>query len=292
MGMLDRTAERLVELRYVGAPGEPAAFESIPGIPLNEPIPITAAALHGRAIYVETPEQFAAQWPDARRLFTSADDEELAAAPLVVRRVVIGALMLGYDRPHVFDEAERAFIQAMAQLCAAAIDRETAHRTLQDSERAHRFLADAGVALAQSLDEVDTLRNVAELAIGSFADWCWVDLRDPASGEIVRVAIAGARQSKGAVAGTFHEEPTPIRPDPTYPGLRALREGEPVLVRDFTEAAWRDAMAGDARLVSEPAPRSVMAVPLRARGESFGALTLARNDASRPYDDRDLQFAT
>ena len=65
-----------------------------------------------------------------------------------------------------------------------------------------------------------------------------------------------------------------------------------MLVRDFTEAAWRDAMAGDARLVCEPAPRSVMAVPLRARGESFGALTLARNDASRPYDDRDLQFAT
>ena len=106
--------------------------------------------------------------------------------------------MLGYDRPHVFDESERAFIKAMAQLCAAAIDREMAHRTLQDSERAHRFLADAGVALAQSLDEVDTLRNVAELAIGSFADWCWVDLRDPAGGDIMRVAIAGARQSKGA----------------------------------------------------------------------------------------------
>ena len=79
---------------------------------------------------------------------------------------------------------------------------------------------------------------------------------------------------------------------PRYPGLRALREGEPVLVRDFTEAAWRDAMSGDARLMREPAPRSVMAVPLRARGESFGALTLARNDASRPYDDCDLQFAT
>ena len=233
-----------------------------------------------------------AQWPGAERLFSSADDLALAAAPLVVRRVAIGAIMLGYDRPHVFDETERAFIQAMAQLCAAAIDRETAHRTLQDSERAHRFLADAGVALAQSLDEVDTLRNVAELAIGSFADWCWVDLRDPSSGEIVRVAIASARQSRTGLTETVHAGPTPIKPDPRYPGLRALREGEPVLVRDFTEAAWRDAMSTDPRLAREPAPRSVMAVPLRARGESFGALTLARNDASRPYDDRDLQFAT
>jgi PAS domain S-box-containing protein len=290
MGMIDKTAGRLVELQYAGPPGEQVAL--LDSVPLAAPIPIAAAALDGRAIYVETPEQFAAQWPAAGGLLSSADDLALAAAPLVVRRVAIGALMLGYDRPHVFDETERAFIQAMAQLCAAAIDRETAHRTLQDSERAHRFLADAGVALAQSLDEVDTLRNVAELAIGSFADWCWVDLRDPSSGEIARVAIACARQSRTGLTETVHAGPTPIKPDPRYPGLRALREGEPVLVRDFTEAAWRDAMATDARLAREPAPRSVMAVPLRARGESFGALTLARNDASRPYDDRDLQFAT
>jgi PAS domain S-box-containing protein len=290
MGMLDRQAGRLVELQYAGPPGHDGV--RLESIPLTAPIPIAAAAHEGRSIFAETPEAIATLWPGVRHLWCAGDDHALAATPLVMRRVAIGAIMLGYDRPHVFDEAERAFIQAMAQLCAAAIDRETAHRTLQDSERAHRFLADAGVALAQSLDEVDTLRNVAELAIGSFADWCWVDLRDPATGEIVRVAIAGSRQSKTALAETFSEGPTAIRPDPRYPGLRALREGEPILVRDFTEAAWRNAMVGDQRLMREPAPRSVMAVPLRARGESFGALTLARNDASRPYDDRDLQFAT
>jgi PAS domain S-box-containing protein len=289
MAMLDRQGGRLVELQYAG-PGEDGA--RLESIPLTAPIPIAAAAHEGRAIYAETPEAIATLWPGARHLCLAGDEQALAAAPLVMRRVAIGAIMLGYDRPHVFDETERAFIQAMTQLCAAAIDRETAHRTLQDSERAHRFLADAGVALAQSLDEVDTLRNVAELAIGSFADWCWVDLRDPSTGEIVRVAIAGSRQSRTSLAETFSEGPTAIKPDPRYPGLRALREGEPILVRDFTEAAWRNAMAGDERLIREPAPRSVMAVPLRARGESFGALTLARNDASRPYDDRDLQFAT
>ena len=201
--------------------------------------------------------------------------------------------MLGYDRPHAFDEAERAFIQAMAQLCAAAIDRETAHRTLQDSERAHRFLADAGVALAQSLDEVETLRNVAELAIGSFADWCWVDLRNPASGEIMRVAIAGARQSRPALAETFDDGPAPIRPDPNVSRacVRFARASPCSCAsspRRRGATRWRATRGWSC----EPAPRSVMAVPLRARGESFGALTLARNDASRPYDDRDLQFAT
>jgi signal transduction histidine kinase len=289
LGMIDRRAGALVELRYAGPPGERAS--SVESIPLSAPVPIAAAAREGRAIFVETREKLEARWPAAAALF-SASSMAVAAAPLVVSKIPIGAIMLAYEEPHVFDDAERAFVQAMAQLCAAAIDREAAHRTLQDSERAHRFLADAGVALAQSLDEVDTLRNVAELAIGSFADWCWVDLRDPTSGEIVRVAVAGSRQSRPAVAESPNDAPRSIRPDSKYPALRALREGEAVLVRDFDDAAWRAAMGGDPRLMGQPAPRSVMAVPLRARGESFGALTLARNDASRPYEERDLQFAT
>ena len=289
MGMLDCRAGALVELQYAGPDGEQEApFSSVP---LTARIPIAVAASEGRAIFVESPEQCAAEWPETAPFFSSGNSLAVAAAPLVVRKVAIGAIMLGYDRPHAFSEAERAFFQAMAQLCAAAVDRETAHRTLQDSERAHRFLADAGVVLAQSLDEVETLRNVTQLAIGSFADWCWVDLRNPTSGEIVRVAIAGARQSRPALAETFDDGPAAIDPDPNYPALRALREGEPVLVREFKDSMWRATMAGDTRLAGEPAPRSVMAVPLRARGESFGALTLARNDASRPYDDRDLQFA-
>jgi PAS domain S-box-containing protein len=290
LGMLDPRTGALGELRYAGPPGEDAApFDPIP---LHAPLPIAAAAREGKAIFVETLEELEAKWPATTKLFSASINRAIAAAPLVVRKVAIGAVMLGYEEPHVFDESERAFIQAMAQLCAAAIDREAAHRTLQDSERAHRFLADAGVALAQSLDEVDTLRNVAELAIGSFADWCWVDLRDPTSGEIVRVAVAGSRQSRPAMAESLNDAPTSIRPDSKYPALRALREGEAVLVRDFDEAAWRAAMGGDARLRGHPAPRSVMAVPLRARGESFGALTLARNDATHPYEERDLQFAT
>ncbi len=290
MGLLDRKAATLLDLRYAGPPGEDVCpFEAIP---LSAPVPIAAAVREGRAIYVETPEEYLAQWPEAAEICLPGGNLALAATPLVIRKVAIGAIMLCYDGPHAFDDAERTFIQAIAQLCAAALDREAANRTLQDSERAHRFLADAGVALAQSLDEVETLRNVAELAIGSFADWCWVDLRDPKSGEIFRVAIAGPSQSKPALAESPQAVHAVFTPDPDYPALRALREGEAVLVRDFDETAWRAAMSGDDRLASEPAPHSVMAVPLRARGESFGALTLARNDPSLPYDERDLQFAT
>src|SRR5580704_1331941 len=90
MGMIDKTAGRLVELQYAGPPGEQVAL--LDSVPLAAPIPIAAAALDGRAIYVETPEQFAAQWPAAGGLLSSADDLALAAAPLVVRRVAIGAL--------------------------------------------------------------------------------------------------------------------------------------------------------------------------------------------------------
>jgi PAS domain S-box-containing protein len=290
MGMLDRNAAALVNIRYAGPDGGGIrAFETIP---LSAPLPIALAVREERSFYVETREECLARWPAAGELSLPGESLAIAATPLVVRKVAIGAIMLSYGEPHEFDEAERAFVQAIAQLCAAAIDREAANRTLHDSERAHRFLADAGVALAQSLDEVETLRNVAELAIGSFADWCWVDMRDPKSGDLVRVAVAGPSRSRPALAESIHDVHDTITPDPGYPALRALRDGEPVLVRDFDATAWQSAISADERLASEPAPHSVMAVPLRARGENFGALTLARNDASQPYDERDLQFAT
>src|SRR6185312_358093 len=57
------------------------------------------------------------------------------------------------------------------------------------------------------------------------------------------------------------------------------------------EGTWNRVMP-EGHAAGGQAPRSLMAVPLRSRGESFGALSLARNDASRPYDTRDLQFAT
>jgi PAS domain S-box-containing protein len=165
----------------------------------------------------------------------------------------------------------------------------TARVTLHDSERAHRFLADAVVALAESLDEMETVYNVAKLTIGSFADWCLVDLRDPETGALVRAAVAQANPDHAALAERLRH----IQPSPNGIGARALREGRPVLVRHADQTVWRAASMSDEhfRIIAAASPNSTIAVPLRARGENFGALTLARAASAPPFAERDLPFA-
>ena len=54
-----------------------------------------------------------------------------------------------------------------------------------------RFLADAGQALASSLDSDETLQRVAQLAVPQLADWCWIELPDGRGGmELVALAHA------------------------------------------------------------------------------------------------------
>ena len=172
---------------------------------------------------------------------------------------------------------------------ASAVERDAASRALLDSERRQRFLADAGIALSESLDMTETVNNVAILTIGSLADWCFVDLHDPDTGELVRAAVAHADPADAVLA----ERGRHVHLSPNWPGAHALRRGEPVLVRDFDEAAWRTAAATDEdlRILTAAAPRSLVSVPLRARGENFGALTLARGRKSPLFAERDLEFA-
>jgi PAS domain-containing protein len=54
-----------------------------------------------------------------------------------------------------------------------------------------RFLAEAGEALASSLEYADTLQRVAQLAVPRLADWCWIELPDD-RGRMHLVALAHA----------------------------------------------------------------------------------------------------
>jgi hypothetical protein len=55
-----------------------------------------------------------------------------------------------------------------------------------------RFLAEAGEALATSLEWEETLVQVARLAVPALADWCIVDVLDDDGVTIKQVAVADA----------------------------------------------------------------------------------------------------
>jgi hypothetical protein len=59
-----------------------------------------------------------------------------------------------------------------------------------------RFLAEAGEALAASLEWEETLVRVARLAVPALADWCIVDVLDEDGVTIKQVAVSAADPEK------------------------------------------------------------------------------------------------
>jgi PAS domain S-box-containing protein len=293
LGVLDRAGKNIMDMQYVG-PDE--AIESLLAsalqvIPIETDLPVPTATRERRAIFLSTAEEVRARWPLVAH---HVKCKACAAVPLVVRGKTIGALALLYDEPRAFDPAERAFVQGAAQICAAALDRAAAQRALQENEQAQRFLAEAGVAFAESLDEEETLRTVARVATRSFADWCFLDLYDPGTEVLTRAAVGHRDPSLAGLAQRLRRPPMlhGSGANPSQPSLLPIDES--VLVRELDETRWALAAADADHLeaIREMKPRSLLAAPLRARGALLGSVKLVRCDSKRPFGEHELFIAT
>ena len=156
------------------------------------------------------------------------------------------------------------------------------------AEERQRFLADAGWMLGSSLDYEQTLADVARLAVPRVADWCMVDIF--VGQRLERVALEHVDPHRVALARELQEA---MLAASEAAGARAIRSQEPVLVRDIDE----EALAGfgfDERQLEVArtlGPRSYVTVPLVARGEVFGSISLVTAESGRVYGDEDLALA-
>ncbi len=164
----------------------------------------------------------------------------------------------------------------------------------RQAENAARFLAEASVVLSSSLDYDVTLGNVARLAVSTLADYCIVDLLEPEEpGGVRRVATAHADMAKQDLVEGVRRFPPLLDSDGIV--ARAVRTGEAQLVTHLSNAA------AEASALERPehqailralAPRSILCVPLIARGLTIGTIILAHAESGRRYTIDDLDLAT
>lgn len=159
------------------------------------------------------------------------------------------------------------------------------------AELRDRFLARATETLMSSLDYEETLRNVAWLAVPEIADWCAVDLVDD-RGSHQQVVIAHRDSAKLELAEKLRrfdsEELDPRR------GIgRVLRTGMSQLYREVPDELLVEAAVNGEHLslLRELGFRSVLLVPLIARGRTFGVMTLVSAESLRRFEDADREFA-
>ncbi len=161
-----------------------------------------------------------------------------------------------------------------------------------DARRRLALLAAAGPALSASLDYEETLRRAARLLVPDLADWCLLDIVEE-DGRVHQLAVAHADPEKEVLLRRLREVRSFGADDPGSTA-EVLRTGRSVLLSGLPGWSFYEQEIGAGEhleILRQLEPRSLMSVPLLARGRTLGAMTLVSSLPDRRYDDDDLLLA-
>jgi PAS domain S-box-containing protein len=211
------------------------------------------------------------------------------AVPLIARGRPLGFMLLGSRRVHRYGEADVPFAVELARRTGLAIENVRLHESTLGRERRLRFVAEAGEVLGSSLDYAATLATVARLVVGELADWCIVDVVEGTA--IRRVSVAATDPDQQRALEELRDRFPPSWDSP-QPAARALREGKPVVFETFSPERLAETVydADHLALMLRLDPHSAVAVPLIARGQTLGAITVAWSRSGRVYEEDDLKL--
>ena len=158
------------------------------------------------------------------------------------------------------------------------------------AQRRLALLAEATSMLAATLDVDESLERLTSLVVPLMADWCTVHLLT-SDGRVQRVAARHRDESRAHLLRRLEElQPTGLS-DGSHTA-RVLAGAPPALVhvdeQALTAGITDDELVGVYRELS---PRSALVVPLAARRQVLGVLTLFSDGSGRTYDDDDLLTA-
>ncbi|WP_369264874.1 SpoIIE family protein phosphatase [Streptomyces sp. R35] len=193
-------------------------------------------------------------------------------------------------------------------LAMAVIDvSERQHEAAEVSEARERLsvIADAGVRIGTTLDLQQTARELADVAVPQLADLAAVDVLEAVVAHGTTAAITGEAHAEfralavaaGYLTDAIHAA-DPVGELATYSSTRIItqcvREARPILV-DRVDSAMMRRIARDshaAQTLRLAGVHSYLAVPLMARGEVLGTLSLYRTINSRSFDEQDRILAS
>jgi len=242
----------------------------------------TSEEMIGQRIETLIPERYRANHP---RQVAEFGRSKVKARRMGERREIAGLRKNGEEFPA---EAAISQVHHGGDVIYAVVLRDVTIR--KRFEQREKFLATAGEKLAASFGSTETLTEVARLAIPTIADGCILENRvpngflagatahvDPAIEEILDdVSLAGIRL-----------------PPKSHPLIEVLERRAPVLLQSNAAARLLEASTLPAYLAAMKAmkPESALFLPLVAREQLIGALTLFRGAERSGFDGDDLQFA-
>lgn len=202
----------------------------------------------------------------------------------------VGVIGMSFESGWLPGRRDLDLLMLFAESCGQAIRRVAAANEAAERSQQLRFLADASLELADSLDYRTTLGNVARLVVPILADWCTVEILE--AEEIQTVAVAHADPEWVSWAWEYRSR-HPLARDQSHGVAKALRSGASELIPEISDEMLRAAAHDEEqlRLSRQLGLRSAIIVPLTTPGRVLGALTLVRSTDERHYTPADLALA-
>jgi PAS domain S-box-containing protein len=209
--------------------------------------------------------------PERARVMHGRHLRNFAASPVAARRMGERQEIMGRRRDGTEFPAEASIskLDLSGSMIFTVVLRDITER--KRVERSQRFLAEAGAMLASSLDFEKTLASVAGLIVPDLADWSVIYIRDD-DGSLRRIEAAHADAAKEPLVRELMRHP--LDPRTRHPAFAVLETGAPELVPEVSEEFLRAISQSDEhlRIHRELGTGSLLVVPLRARGETLGAI--------------------
>ncbi|MFF7211185.1 SpoIIE family protein phosphatase [Streptomyces sp. NPDC008238] len=165
------------------------------------------------------------------------------------------------------------------------------------------LLNEAGACIGSTLDVTRTAQELADVSVPRLADFVTVDLLEPvlrggeppSGGGLGRVPLCRAAM-RSVHPGTPESVVAPgerINAGETSPHVRCMTSGRSEVEGDIAvdRASWLTDDPARAAKIREFGMRSVMWVPLRARGTVLGVVTFVRHRRPNPFEPDDLLLA-
>jgi signal transduction histidine kinase/CheY-like chemotaxis protein len=273
------------------ASAEPMHDDLYAWIQLDAITPVTQVVATGTPVWIETREEYGAQFPVLESLTREATIAMCAfcVVPLASPKAVHGAIGLTFKQARAFDPAERDYLTSFARHAAIAYERAQLYEDLERRQRATESTAqrleklrEATAALSRSRTAVEVAETTVRVgceAVSAAAATIWFSETDGS----LRLAASHGLPER------YLEPWRVIGPDEEMPVTRVVKSGVAVWAEDADDfATCAPEIYPRARDAGRLWPFSVL--PLSSRGRLHGALSLSFAAPEHRFADDEREF--
>jgi PAS domain S-box-containing protein len=130
--LLDASGRTLLNMALLGYEPEIEAWSQ--RLPVDGETMVAEVVRIGQPIFIPTWKERLQRYPHHRTIHARDGDRAVARKPLQVEGRIIGAISLAFPTDRSFDEDDRRFMAAVADLCAQALERAQLYEAVRQGE--------------------------------------------------------------------------------------------------------------------------------------------------------------